>query len=279
MKHTEDRHRIRWAWLAHAVSWGLLPALLLFPYFGWRHLWVCAAMAAAAAGVGLWEKYRSRLGSMHVFLVLVPSLAFTLAVVAVGGVGVVLLYVVRRPDLVALGGVLSCASLMALLGLGVRHALTVARLHPVHTNPSWLQSRVDLATGQLAQKASAPAAPSWQGLGIAFGLNIPLLWKGLGFDAYSFLVLLVPAVNVLVGRILFAVGSDTTYLWHIMRLEQQQGRRFQVSTLDEVRALRRTFSLAKWLCRPEDLAQPPSTPTPSGATRQVRRKLAAARKS
>lgn len=278
MKHTEDRHRIRWAWLAHALSWGLLPALLLFPYFGWRHLWVCTAMGVSAAGVGLWEKYRSRLGSLHVFLVLVPSLAVTLAVVAVGSVGVVLLYVVRRPDLVALGGVLSCASLMVMLGLGVRHALTVVRLHPVHTEPPWLRSRVDLATGQLAQRASEPAAPSWQGLVVAFGLNIPLLWKGLGFDAYSFMVVLVPVVNVLVGRIMFAVGSDMTYLWHIMRLEQQQGRRFQVPSLDEVRALRRTFWFAKWLCRAEDLAQPPATPTTTGATRRVRRKLEAARK-
>lgn len=278
MTPPEDRHRIRWAWLAHALSWGLLPALLLFPYFGWRHLWVCAALAVAAAGAGLWEKYRSRLGSLHIFFVLVPSLAVALAVVAVGSAGVVLLYVVRRPDLVALGGVLSCVSLMALLGLGVRQALTVVRRQPVDTEPAWLRSRVDPVTGQLVQKTSEPAAPSWQGLAIAFGLNLPLLWQGLGLDPYSFLLVLVPVVNLLVGRVMYAVGSDMTYLWQIMRLEQRQGRRFQAPALDEVRALRRTFWLARWLCRPDDLTQPPSAPTTSGAARRVRRRLETARK-
>lgn len=272
-----DHFRVRHAWLILMFASGGLPALLLYPYFGWAHLWPCAGLGVLGAGLGLWDKYRSRFTPVNRLISLAWLLGL-LMVIATGGVGVFLAIVLKKQEIVSLAGGIVCLAVAISALSGFWQAAAIVRATP-EPDSIWLSSRVDLACGVMRDSRAQSTRLSWPqaryNFLIALGLNIPLIAEAAGHARYSMLILLVPFMVGLAGWAAFALGQDTAYLWSIARLERQAGHRFVTERLDELRALRRTFWFAKWLCKPEDLVEP-QTPSTQRLTRKERRRAGVA---
>ena len=263
----------------------MAPLLLfLYPLSAAGALWVASAWAAAAWAFGLHMKYRTRFGVGHRFgasVLLVSLLHGT-------GVGLVstVLAIARRTDLLtpALWAYSSFTAVVSLAALasGTFKARKALAKDAAPQERDWLTRTVDLDRFAFNdQGAPPPATGGWVGpaaFGGALAANVYLLVQTWG----SFLLTLVVVIVTLLLATLqwgcalfFQSFARDMALW---QLERTHGKRFITSRLDEVRALRRTFWLGKWLCRPEDLTEPPSVPSKRGPTRQVRRRLEAAQK-
>ena len=273
---------VRWGWLIVAFNLGPLPLLLFYPYFEGKYAWGFVCLSALGIAFGLYAKYRSALASAHL-LVQLPLGLVMLGLPLIGCVVALLVVVLHRNDLVPLAIALTCLSLAASSMWGAWRASTLVKAESANAAPAWLRERVNLDKGAFVEATSTrKVVPWWGSFALATAFNLPLLSEAIGLQphslSYLLMVVLVPVMVGVICHLAAITGANMVYLRQIIKLEQRQGRRFTATHLDEVRALRREFWFAKWLCRPEDLAQPPSTPTPTAATRRVRRRLEAARK-
>ena len=277
-----DATLVRWGWLITAFNLGPLPLLLFYPYFEGEYAWGFACLSALGIAFGLYAKYRSALASVHL-LVQLPLGLVMLGLPLIGCVVALLVVVLRRSDLVPQAIALTCLSLAASSMWGAWRASSLVKAESAKAAPAWLRERVNLDKGAFVEAMGIQkVVPWWGGFALAMAFNLPLLSEAIGLRphslSYFLMVVLVPVMVGVICHLAAITGANMVYLRHIIKLEQQQGRRFTAAHLDEVRALRREFWFAKWLCRTEDLAvsAPPSS-SRSKSTRR-RQRLEAARK-
>lgn len=229
---------------------GVLPYVLLSPYFDGTHVWACVAAGITAGVAGLLQQYRSDFGPLaHIGMTLL--IALLVVTITLGAIGIGFTIVIGAPELASRGGLYTAVALalVGLLGMGRGWRMTRGK------REDWLEQRVDLDK-QVMRHAPPPPVSRWQNLVLALGVSSPTLLEMLGIGRYSLLLLLIPPLLMLSTYTMLRSGYEITLLWQIRRYEKRHGLRFTSVHREAFRRQRQAFPLARWLCRAEDVELP-----------------------
>ena len=251
------------------------PLELLGVSWPWLTPGQAAALALGMALLGAWGglhvQYRARFGvatalgcSAHLAWLLLALPAMGLLAMSASA---------KRPDLLAWSVGAPGAVLFACLLVGLarqhgswRRALQAGNLAAALAPYADLDRRI-LRSASAETQTPGDALPL--ALVGALAVNIPLLASGLGLGQLALLGA-VSAVMTGVSAYLLVtkVGPAIVRFAWLRRLERQGGWQFRRDRAAELATIWQSFHFARWLCRPEYLAEP--APAAEAAARPAR---------
>lgn len=245
------------------------------------------ALSTAMLGAlsGLYIQYRARFGvatalgmSAHLACVLIALPAMGLLAMSASS---------KRTDLYVWSVGAPGAALCVCLAISLaRQHLACLRAQQAGTLAMVLGPFADLDRRILRSAIGQPETPAG-GLPLALvgalAVNLPLIARGLDIGRLAFLGAVAAVVTAASAYLLVTkVGPTIARLCWLRHLERQGGWHFKRDRAVELSGIRQSFRGARWLCRPEDLAEPqapesssPSTHSMAAKTRRQRQRAAA----
>lgn len=205
--------------------------------------------------LGLFIKYRSQY-SARSYLIVAPVLLLLLGnLVLCFTLGLV--WMAHRPDLTT--AAVGVATLLVISGFLYGFGMERRRLQARHDGvPDALRPLLDLERARI-HPMPTPAAPLHMGkfaVLAALCLNLPLLLELAGGSRLSLMWLVFPLSGGAAAYLLGSqVGPGLARALAVLAIERHIGHRLQSARIDELRALRRSFWLSRWLA-PETQAEP-----------------------